>query len=141
MNTDGWLAIVRDAVVPSVDLATQVPGALEKVLAFPLDDPSEIQDTLDDPGAIDLIRRFAVELNERAQLTFEDFRAISAKLKDATKRKGKQLFHPLRAALTAKSSGPELDKLIPLIENAAQFGIKNVWSCRQRVHAFLERYG
>jgi len=140
-NADAWLAIVRDAVVPAVDLATQVAAALENVLAFPLDDPSEIRDTLDDPGAIDLIRHFAAELNGRPQITFEDFRRISSKLKDATKRKGKQLFHPLRAALTAKSSGPELDKLIPLIETAAQLNIKNVLSCRQRVHAFLERYG
>jgi len=140
-NADAWLAIVRDAVVPAVDLATQIAGALENVLAFPLDDPSAVRDTLDDPGAIDLIRHFAAELNGRPQITFEEFRMISSKLKDATKRKGKQLFHPLRAALTVKSSGPELDKLIPLIETAAQLGIRNVMSCRQRVHEFLARYG
>jgi glutamyl/glutaminyl-tRNA synthetase len=63
------------------------------------------------------------------------------RLKDATKRKGKQLFHPLRAALTAKSSGPELDKLIPLIETAARLGIKDVIGCKQRVKTFLARYG
>jgi len=62
-------------------------------------------------------------------------------LKEATKRKGKQLFHPLRAALTAKSSGPELDKLIPLIEMAARLGIHGVLSCKDRVKAFLARYG
>src|SRR5438132_10870892 len=44
---------------------TQIAAALENVLAFPLDDPSEIRDTLDDPGAIDLIRHFAAELNGR----------------------------------------------------------------------------
>src|SRR5204863_8672898 len=120
-------------------LATQIAAALENVLAFPLDDPSAVRDTLDDPGAIDLIRHFAAELNGRPQITFEDFRMISSKLKDATKRKGKQLFHPLRAALTVKSSGPELDKLIQLIEKAAQHGIRNVMSCRKRVHEFLAR--
>ena len=62
-------------------------------------------------------------------------------LKEATKRKGKQLFHPLRAALTAKSSGPELDKLIPLIEMAARLGIYGVLSCKDRVKTFLARYG
>ena len=54
---------------------------------------------------------------------------------------GKQLFHPLRAALTAASSGPELDKLIPLIETAAQLKIKGILSCKERVAAFLHRYG
>jgi glutamyl-tRNA synthetase len=62
-------------------------------------------------------------------------------LKETTKRKGKQLFHPLRAALTAKSSGPELDKLIPLIETAAQLRIDGVLGCKDRVKAFLARHG
>ena len=138
---DEWVSKVTDTVVASVDTAVEVPAAVDRVLAFPLDDPSEIRDTLDDPGAIDLIRRFREQLDSKDQLTFDDFRTIAGTLKDATKRKGKQLFHPLRAALTAKSSGPELDKLIPLIETAAQLRIKDVLSCKQRVGAFLERYG
>jgi len=136
-----WARRVADTVAPSVDTATQLSSALENVLAFPLDNPSEIRDTLDDPGAIELIRRFAAELEGRQELTFDDFRAMAGRLKDATRRKGKQLFHPLRAALTVKSSGPELDKLIPLIETAAQLKMKGVLSCKERVHAFLQRFG
>ena len=88
-----------------------------------------------------MIRGLASELESKNQLTFEDFRAIAGRLKDQTKRKGKQLFHPLRAAITAKSSGPELDKLIPLIEEAAHLKLKNVPGCKARVKTFLERYG
>src|SRR4029077_2518921 len=132
---------VEDVVLPSVDTANQVAAVLDNALAFPLHDTSEIRDTLDDPGAIDLIRRFAAELSAKDQLTFEDFRSIAGTLKDATRRKGKQLFHPLRAALTVKSSGPELDKLIPLIEAAARLRIKSVIGCRTRVKTFLDRYG
>jgi len=36
----------------------------------------------------------------------------------ATGRKGRDLFHPLRLALTARESGPELKKLLPLIGHA-----------------------
>jgi glutamyl-tRNA synthetase/nondiscriminating glutamyl-tRNA synthetase len=140
-DRDRWVAMVADTVAPSVDTASHVPAALEAVLAYPIGDGSEIGDTIEDPGAIDLIRRFADVLNGKAELTFEDFRVISSALKDATKRKGKQLFHPLRAALTAKSSGPELDKLIPLIETASRLGLKDVQSCRDRVRTFLARYG
>ena len=136
-----WLAMVTETVVPSVDVASQVPGAMDTVLAFSLEEHAEIRDTLDDPGAIGMIRRFASLLHDKDQLTFDDFRSMSAALKDATRRKGKQLFHPLRAALTAKSSGPELDKLIPLIETAARLRIQGVLSCKNRVKAFLERYG
>jgi glutamyl-tRNA synthetase len=33
-------------------------------------------------------------------------------------RKGKALFHPLRLALTARETGPEMAKLLPLIGRA-----------------------
>jgi len=38
-------------------------------------------------------------------------KAVSA----ATAKKGRDLFHPLRLALTARESGPEMKKLLPLI--------------------------
>ncbi len=39
----------------------------------------------------------------------------TGELKDATGRKGKQLFLPLRRALTGRDNGPELRDLLPLI--------------------------
>jgi len=36
-------------------------------------------------------------------------------VKAATGRKGRELFHPLRLALTGRDSGPELGLLLPLI--------------------------
>ena len=40
---------------------------------------------------------------------------LAAVLKDATGRKGKALFHPLRLALTGRDSGPDMHALLPLI--------------------------
>ena len=37
------------------------------------------------------------------------------KIKENTDRKGKELFMPLRLALTGKENGPELAKILPLI--------------------------
>jgi len=42
----------------------------------------------------------------------------TAELKRATGRKGRDLFHPLRLALTAREAGPELAALLPLIGRA-----------------------
>ena len=39
-------------------------------------------------------------------------------LRDVTGRKGRELFHPLRLALTGRDSGPELAALLPLIGRA-----------------------
>jgi glutamyl-tRNA synthetase len=42
----------------------------------------------------------------------------TASVSAATERKGRALFHPLRLALTARETGPEMAKLLPLIGRA-----------------------
>jgi glutamyl-tRNA synthetase len=42
----------------------------------------------------------------------------TAAVSSATQRKGRALFHPLRLALTARETGPEMAKLLPLIGRA-----------------------
>lgn len=44
--------------------------------------------------------------------------AFTNEVKQATGRKGKALFHPLRLALTGRDNGPELKALLPLIGRA-----------------------
>jgi glutamyl-tRNA synthetase len=44
--------------------------------------------------------------------------AWTGKIKAATGRKGRALFHPLRLALTGREAGPELAQLLPLIGRA-----------------------
>lgn len=43
------------------------------------------------------------------------FAAWTADIKKATGRKGRDLFHPLRLALTGREDGPELKTLLPLL--------------------------
>ena len=44
--------------------------------------------------------------------------ALTGALKDATGRKGKALFQPLRLALTGREHGPDMHALLPLIGEA-----------------------
>ena len=44
-----------------------------------------------------------------------DFNAWMEAVKAATGRKGKDLFMPIRKALTAREHGPELKAILPLI--------------------------
>jgi glutamyl-tRNA synthetase len=46
------------------------------------------------------------------------WKAWTGALAQATGRKGRALFHPLRLALTGRETGPELAKLLPLIGRA-----------------------
>ena len=41
--------------------------------------------------------------------------SLTSALKEATGRKGKALFHPLRLALTGREFGPDMHALLPLI--------------------------
>lgn len=56
------------------------------------------------------------------ELTRDSWGAWTSAVKAATGRKGKDLFLPLRLALTGKPKGPEMDVLLPLIgrERAAK---------------------
>ncbi len=136
---DEWVQIVSETLIGGVDIVSEIPSALESVLAFPIDDSEAVSEALGDGEVLDLIRAFRDQLKAYDHLTFDDFRAIVTALKKSTGRKGRALFHPLRVALTARDSGPELDKLIPLVEVGAKLGVPGALDCRARVEAFLAR--
>jgi glutamyl/glutaminyl-tRNA synthetase len=66
----------------------------------------------------------------------EDFNGWMNDVKAATGVKGKELFHPVRIALTGAHSGPEFDKVIPLIEDGAALGL-GILDVRERLAAFV----
>jgi glutamyl/glutaminyl-tRNA synthetase len=57
-------------------------------------------------------------------------------IKTATGIKGKDLFHPIRIALTGAHSGPEFDKLLPLIEEGSSLGL-GILSVQERMQQFV----
>lgn len=71
-------------------------------------------------------------------ITPEAFKAVVNEVKSTTGIKGKDLFHPVRIALTGAHSGPEFDKLIPLIEAGSRLALPTpVLSVQQRVTRFV----
>jgi nondiscriminating glutamyl-tRNA synthetase len=70
-------------------------------------------------------------------MTPERFKAIMNEVKAKTGAKGKELFHPVRVALTGSHSGPEFDKLIPILEEGSQLDLpQHVMSVGERLAAF-----
>jgi len=57
----------------------------------------------------------AAEVAARIDWANDPWHALTAALKDATGRKGKTLFLPLRLALTGRAQGPDMAALLPLI--------------------------
>jgi nondiscriminating glutamyl-tRNA synthetase len=58
-------------------------------------------------------------------------------VKAETGAKGKELFHPIRMIVTGSHSGPEFDKLIPILEAGSQLHLpRHVLSVYERVEEF-----
>jgi glutamyl-tRNA synthetase len=66
---------------------------------------------IDDPG----FAARAAEALPPEPWTGDTFKSWTDAVKAATGAKGRQLFMPLRRALTARDHGPELGPLLPLI--------------------------
>ena len=81
------------------------------------------------------------ELADRARVqsqpvTPELFKMWMNEIKSATGVKGAELFHPVRIAITGAHSGPEFDKLLPVIEEGAALGLRIPSVC-ERIESFV----
>ena len=76
------------------------------------------------------------------QFNYDIFASFAQEIKDETGCRGKDLFHPLRVALSARISGLRLDRFIPLIEEGARLSFpKPIKNCTQRVFDILDFMG
>jgi nondiscriminating glutamyl-tRNA synthetase len=70
-------------------------------------------------GARDVIRQLALLLLDPAPLTSDRFKEIINTLKDTLGLRSRELFHPIRLALTGRAGEGELDRVILLLDEAA----------------------
>jgi len=70
-------------------------------------------------AARDVLRKLANLLLETAPLTTERFNEIIEALKSELDIRGRELFHPLRLALSGRSGEGELDRIVLLLDEAA----------------------
>lgn len=140
-----WLVGVIDAVKNRVDHLDQLPRETQIVYGFEETRPVLDQDarrTLNRPEAMEVAREFARRIEEREKITPEAYREIVGQVKSATGQKGKDLFHPIRAALTGHTSGLDLERLIPLYEEGSRLDLpRRVMSCRERLNSILNELG
>jgi len=59
-----------------------------------------------------LLVKDAASIAEKIDWSAEPWRELTGQLKETTGKKGRELFHPLRAALTGRESGPEMAGLV-----------------------------
>jgi glutamyl-tRNA synthetase len=137
-----YLESVLPMAVGSVDRLEEIPARLAFVFAWRAEAAAElVAAETDGPRAL---AAFAGAIGRDA-LDREAFRAAAARAREATGLKGRALFHPIRVALTAADSGPELDLAVPAIDRGAALpagaGTAPIASVAERARLVLEALG
>ena len=88
-------------------------------------------------GAREALRELALLLLEGASVTSDRFKEIVSHLKDKLEIRGRELFHPIRLALAGRAGEGELDRVILLLDEAAEWSFAPpVKSARARILEF-----
>jgi nondiscriminating glutamyl-tRNA synthetase len=135
-----WFGHLVALLVPYVDHLDELPAKAAPVFDV---DPLVARASEENTAilAADSSRIVLAQLANRVHahagpITHDIFKAWMKEIKDATGVRGKELFHPVRIAITGAHSGPDFDKLIPVIEEGAALNI-GVRSIRDRIDVFV----
>jgi nondiscriminating glutamyl-tRNA synthetase len=144
-NVTAWADKLMDLLVPYVDKLDQLPDKAgiifksDSAAALAVPDNAE---TFANEKAVAVVKQFTQRIAGDSPLTPERFKAVMNDIKTAAGVKGKDLFHPVRIALIGSHSGPDFDKLIPLIEEGSRLKlpthVKSVLERAQEFAAALE---
>ncbi len=144
-----WLGKVTQLLVPYVDRLEQLPEKARMIFHY------DAQAALHSPDNAELMQwpetpavfaRFMIKILEHESasagvLSPEEFKEIVNHVKAETGAKGKNLFHPIRMMITGSHSGPDFDRIIPIIEEGSRLTLPvKVLSVCERVHAFGKVY-
>jgi glutamyl-tRNA synthetase/nondiscriminating glutamyl-tRNA synthetase len=141
-----WFGRVVALLAPSVDKLDQLPERATLIFRYDAATALAAPDNTEVLAAAktsDVLATFAQQVEgDPSTMTPERFKAIMNEVKAKTGAKGKDLFHPVRIALTGSHSGPEFDKLIPILEEGSQLELpQHVMNVRERVAAFRATRG
>jgi glutamyl-tRNA synthetase/nondiscriminating glutamyl-tRNA synthetase len=127
-----WFERLVAALLPGVDHLDQLPA--KAAFFFALDSAKTNADAenvalLGSEMGQRVVGAFTARaMAEPGPITAERFKTLMNEVKTETGAKGKELFHPVRIVLTGAHSGPEFDKIVPLMEEGAalRLGVKSV---------------
>jgi glutamyl-tRNA synthetase/nondiscriminating glutamyl-tRNA synthetase len=137
-----WVEKVVDAWLKNLDQLSQLPLAARLVFEYDaraVVSGEETRHVVEDAGSRDVLKAFIPLACAEANLTYERFREIAKAVQQQTGKKGKDLFHPIRVAVTGAVSGPELEKLMPIFEEGAKLSLaRPVKSTAQRLRGLAK---
>ncbi len=128
-----WRSLLPIAV-GSVDRLDEIPDRVSTMFDWDAERAAAL--VAGEPDGPRVVKAFGEAVAGGGPLDREAFRAAAARVRSETGLKGRALFHPIRVALTAADSGPELDLAVPAIDRGAGLGassgVRPVLSCAAR---------
>ncbi|MDO8446487.1 MAG: glutamate--tRNA ligase [Deltaproteobacteria bacterium] len=108
---------IEDAVDVVKGEASTLAGLAEHIKMFieEVQPDSEAHAVLKETGTTEVIKAFKEEFEKESSITPGSYKAVSERVKARLAVKGKALFMPLRAALTGRTKGPEMEKVLMLL--------------------------
>ena len=139
---DAWFGKLLALFLPYANQLDELPVKAAFVFRF---DPAAARSNeenaafLTTESAHKVLAAFAARVVAHAEpVTPEQFKAWMNEIKSETGAKGKDLFHPVRIALTGTHSGPEFDKLLPILEEGSRLDLPvHVLGVRERIEQFM----
>ncbi len=140
-----WLERVLDAVLKNINQLSDLPGVVRLIFEYDAEGVvrgEETRHVADEASPREVLKAFIPKALAEGEMRYPRFREIAKSVQKETGKKSKELFHPIRVALTGAVSGPELEKLIPIFEEGAKLGLaRPVKSVAERLREFAEAAG
>ena len=137
-----WVERVLEAVLKNLDMLGQLPEATRLIFhydAFTVTTAPDTRHVAEEQGSRRVLQAFIPKILEAESLSYDRFREAAKQVQKETGQKGKDLFHPIRVAVTGAVSGPELEKLIPIFEEGARMCLEPpIKSTAQRLREFAQ---
>jgi glutamyl-tRNA synthetase/nondiscriminating glutamyl-tRNA synthetase len=139
---EAWFGKLLALFLPAVNQLDELPVKAAFVFRFSASAARASEENaaiLETEAAQKVLTAFAARVGTHAgPVTPEQFKAWMNEIKTETGAKGKDLYHPVRIALTGAHSGPEFDKLIPILEEGSRVELPvHVLSVRERIEQFM----
>ena len=119
-----WSVELAALLRSRLEVFSDAPAASDPVFRF---EPGKMDASalasLAEPGAREVITALIARASEMDLAAPGAFKTCLNAIKETLGVKGKSLFHPIRLALTAAESGPDLEHLVPLLERGSRLGL------------------
>ena len=112
-----WLKLAVESLIEKIDTLSDLPAEFAILFEFsPEKMNSEAKEIFKSDCGRRVLDSLYKKVNQVDRFDYSLLTEMAGEIKKETGCKGRDLFHPIRVALTARHSGLDLDKFIPLVE-------------------------